>query len=82
MTVSADSIRTTILKLLEHRGPDKTICPSEVARALSAEAWRELMPAVRATGIDLVAEGHIVATQKGQVVEPKTVKGPIRYGQA
>lgn len=81
MTVSAD-VRTTLLGLLAQRGPDKTICPSEVARALSPENWRELMPAVREVGAELVAEGEIVVRQQGQVVDPKTAKGPIRYGQA
>jgi hypothetical protein len=34
MTVSPD-LRATLLSLLAQRGPDKTIYPSEVARALS-----------------------------------------------
>ncbi|MBD1918740.1 MULTISPECIES: DUF3253 domain-containing protein [Cyanophyceae] len=81
MIVSAD-LRTTLLGLLAQRGPSKTICPSEVARALSPKNWRELMPAVREVGVELVAEGQIVAQQRGQMVDPKTVRGPIRYGQA
>lgn len=81
MTASSD-LRTTLLGLLAERGPGKTICPSEVARALSPEAWRELMPAVRELGIKLAAEGQIVVRQRGQVVDPKTARGPIRYGQA
>ncbi|MBD1875771.1 DUF3253 domain-containing protein [Nodosilinea sp. FACHB-131] len=81
MTVSAD-LRTTLLGLLAQRSPDKTICPSEVARTLSPENWRELMPAVREVGAELVAEGEIVVRQQGQVVDPKTARGPIRYGQA
>lgn len=81
MIVSAD-LRATLLGLLAHRGSNKTICPSEVARALSPKNWRELMPAVREVGVELVAEGQIVARQRGQVVDPKTVRGPIRYGQA
>ncbi|MBD2114870.1 MULTISPECIES: DUF3253 domain-containing protein [Cyanophyceae] len=81
MTVSAD-LRATLLGLLAQRGPSKTICPSEVARALSHEDWRELMPAVREVGVELAAEGEIVVRQRGQVVDPKTARGPIRYGQA
>ncbi|WP_017297439.1 DUF3253 domain-containing protein [Nodosilinea nodulosa] len=82
MTVSADTIRATLLSLVAQRGPDKTICPSEVARALSAQAWQDLMPAVREAGIALAAEGCIAVTQKGRVVNPQSAKGPIRYRQA
>ena len=81
MTLSTDAIRTALLDWVAQRGPDKTLCPSEVARALSAEDWRNLMPAVRAIATDLVNEGRIVVTQKGQIVDPKTARGPIRYGQ-
>ncbi|MBE9112441.1 DUF3253 domain-containing protein [Nodosilinea sp. LEGE 07298] len=79
MTTSPERIRAALLDLVAQRGPNKTICPSEVARALSAEHWRTLMPAVRKIGCELVFEGRIVATQKGQVVDPKTARGPIRY---
>lgn len=81
MTASLD-LRTTLLGLLAQRDPGKTICPSEVARTLSAENWRELMPAVREIGVELAAEGQIVVKQRGQVVDPRTARGPIRYGQA
>jgi hypothetical protein len=81
MTADAQAIRTTILTLVAQRGPDKTLCPSEVARALGNN-WRDLMPAVRAVGGQLAAEGHIVVTQRGAVVDPTTAQGPIRYGQA
>jgi hypothetical protein len=39
------------------------------------------MPAVREAGAELAGQGQIVVTQKGQVVDPQTAKGPIRYGQ-
>lgn len=81
MTVSSD-LRTTLLSLLAQRGLGKTICPAEVARALGREDWRELMSAVREVGVELAAEGQIVVRQQGQIVDPKTAKGPIRYGQA
>ncbi|MBE9157116.1 DUF3253 domain-containing protein [Nodosilinea sp. LEGE 06152] len=82
MSATANVIRVTLLDLVTQRGPDKTICPSEVARALSSEDWRSLMPAVREVGQALEAEGHVVVTQKGQVVDPSQAKGPIRYRQA
>lgn len=52
----------------------KTICPSEIARAL-AEDWRPLMPAIRRVAAKLPG---IVATQRGSPVDPTTARGPIR----
>ncbi|MBF2029891.1 MAG: DUF3253 domain-containing protein [Oscillatoriales cyanobacterium C42_A2020_001] len=72
-------IRQTILEKVQQRGLDKTICPSEVARALGGEAWRSLMDEVRSVGQDLVNTGLIEVTQKGNVVDIRTVKGPIRF---
>jgi len=72
----------TILKLLRERGPGKTICPSEVARAAAGSedrsAWEPLMEPVRAAAQRLVVQGKIVITQSGQVVDGATAKGPVR----
>jgi hypothetical protein len=77
---TAQRIRTTLLGLLQKRGAGKTICPSEVARQLGGETWRNLMPDVRAVGTRLMDEGKIVTLQKGKVVDVRTAKGPIRFG--
>lgn len=37
------------------------------------------MDMVRQVGIELVDAGIIQVTQKGQEVDPHTVRGPIRY---
>ena len=58
--------------------PDTTFCPSEVARALSDD-WRPLMPLVRDVAADLP---ELRATQKGQPVDPRMARGPIRLGRA
>ena len=63
--------------LAHDRGPDKTFCPSEVARALAGD-WRPLMPRIRA----LATELPLVATLRGQRVDPVTASGPIRLGLA
>ena len=73
------AIRTCILEKTAQRGQRKTICPSEVARALDSDNWRELMPAVREQGRQLAAKGKIWVMQKGQRVDPHEAKGPIRY---
>lgn len=66
-----------ILQLLEKRGADKTICPSEVLT--DSEKQNSLkMEEVRQAARRLVNQGKIVITQKGQVVDPSTAKGPIR----
>lgn len=72
-------IRKAILAKVRQRGLDKTICPSEVARTLGGENWRALMEDVRSVGIVLVNEGKIQITQKGNVMNPNTVKGAIRF---
>jgi hypothetical protein len=76
-------IEAVILGLLEARGVGKTICPSEVARAVAGSEerakWGALMGAVRGVGQRLVGEGKIVVTQKGRVVDGGTAKGAVRF---
>lgn len=64
--------------LLDRRAPDATICPSEAARAVDPEGWRELMPAARAAAGRLAAAGAAEVTQGGQVVDVATARGPVR----
>lgn len=66
------------LQRLSKRAADATICPSEVARAESADEWRDLMEPVRRAARRLVAQGEVEITQRGSVVDPSTAKGPIR----
>ena len=70
-------LRTVILELLERRGPGKTICPSDAARALAGRDFRPLMDAARAAA-GLVADGEIEITQRGQVVDIAHARGPVR----
>ncbi|MEO1016665.1 MAG: DUF3253 domain-containing protein [Pseudomonadota bacterium] len=76
--IEASAIADKIRELTWARGPDKTICPSEVARDLAPENWRELMPAVRETAATLVDAGEMAVAQKGRIVDPREAKGPIR----
>lgn len=71
-------IRTAILDLAQRRGMRKSLCPSEVARALDPADWRTLMPAVRQAATELADEGRIAVEQKGQTVNPHLATGPIR----
>lgn len=84
MSIEADrrSLELLILELLGERDPHVTICPSEVARAASTDAWRVLMPAVRTAASRLGAQGTIVITQGGIPLSPETTwRGPVRLGR-
>ncbi len=70
--------REAVLRLTRARGPLKTVCPSEVARQAVPVAWRTQMDAVRAAARELAAEGLIEFLQRGQPVDPRTVRGAIR----
>ncbi len=76
------ALEAAILGLLAERGRDKTICPSEAARAVGGKDergdWEGLMEPARAAARRLVAAGKIVITQGGRVVDASTAKGPIR----
>ncbi|MER0238217.1 DUF3253 domain-containing protein [Fulvimarina sp. MAC8] len=77
------AIARTIAELCQERGPDKTACPSEVARALAGsneKEWRKLMPAIRQEAIRLAGDGLIVIKRKGKPVDPHNFKGIYRLG--
>ena len=78
------SIDETIFALLDARGPGKTICPSEVARAIDPEGWRRVMRQMRPVAVGLARQGFIEITRHGKPVDPDTFKGVwrIRYPQA
>ena len=64
--------------LLDRRATGATICPSEAARAVDADGWRELMPLARAAAGRLAARGVAEVTQGGEVVDVRTAHGPVR----
>ena len=67
-----------VLAMLADRAGTSSICPSDVARAAAPDDWRPLMEPVRRAARRLVQRGEVEITQKGAVVDPSTVKGPIR----
>jgi hypothetical protein len=70
--------------LVAKRAPGATICPSEVARALTAgsdaSAWREAMPIVHAAVDRLVAEGVVRLSWKGEPLDARAGPYRIRRG--
>lgn len=72
------TIEAKIFELLAARRPSATICPSEVARALEADAWRPLMPQIRQVAQRLADANRIVVTRSGATVDATQPGGPIR----
>ncbi len=72
-------LRAAILDLARERGPAKTICPSDAARRVGGDDWRDLMDDARDVARDLARSGDVEITQGGDVVDPDaTWHGPIR----
>ena len=71
------ALEQAITRLLDARVPS-SICPSDAARAVDPESWRRLMPAARAAAGRLAAAGEVEVTQRGEVVDVGTARGPVR----
>lgn len=85
MTTDSSLIEATIRELLISRGAGKTICPSEVARAIAGKdekEWRLLMKPVRAVAVSLTKKGTLIIKRKGKPVDPDAFKGIYRIALA
>lgn len=74
-------LEAVLLGLLSERGRGRTICPSEVARAVAGsdpDRWGRLMHPVRRVAVKLMKEGRIVITRKGRPVDPDDFRGVYR----
>lgn len=83
-------VLTQMERLLDSREFPKTICPSEVARSLSADeltttgasSWQDLMPSIRRLVFELRDVGKLDILQKGFVLpasqDLSNTSGPIR----
>lgn len=81
----AAAIRAEILRQTAARGPGRSICPSEVARALAGGddgPWRPLMAPVRRAAAELARAGRIDILRKGKPVPPEAMRGVIRLRAA
>ncbi|MEZ0358866.1 S-adenosylmethionine tRNA ribosyltransferase [Mycobacterium sp. ENV421] len=78
MTDVGGRLRAAILSMTAERAP-RTICPSDAARAVDAEHWRELMDTTRDVARELARSGDVVVTQKDEELDPDAEwRGPIR----
>lgn len=73
-------LEAAIAALLEARAAGATICPSEAARQVRPEDWREWMEATRRAARRMVARGELRMLQKGRDVDPDTARGAVRLG--
>jgi hypothetical protein len=72
-TVEDSAIAAEIIRQTRDRGPEKSICPSEVARALAGGMdgpWRPLMGRVRAAALGLARDGAVEILRKGRALPP------------
>ena len=76
-------LEQTVLSLAAARGPEKTLCPSDAARAVGGphpDGWGPLMQPVRRIAVRLAKEGRLVITRKGKAVDPDDFRGVYRLG--
>lgn len=78
VTKTDQALQDAIIELLDQRAATSTICPSEAAKQVDPDGWRDLMEPARRAARRLVGEGRVEITQGGHVVDPSTAKGPIR----
>ena len=71
-------LQDSLEALLNARAVTASVCPSEAAREVGGEDWRDLMEPARMAARRLVAAGTAQITQGGQVIDPSHAKGPIR----
>ena len=72
-------LRAAIVALARHRGPASSICPSDAARAVGGDRWRELTAQSRTIAFELARDGDVQITQRGNVIDPAApTRGAIR----
>lgn len=80
---SQDDLRARIMEMTLERGGSKTVCPSEVARAIAGsneKDWRLLMAPIRSAAVALANEGRVLIRRKGRIVDPDDFRGIYRIG--
>lgn len=77
-----DPAEQTIMDLVTARGPEKSICPTEAARALAGnpadESWRRSLNPIRLAAARLARAGKITILRKGKAVAPEEARGVVR----
>jgi hypothetical protein len=74
-------VAATIRTLLRHRDAAATICPSDVARVVGGSSWHSVMDTAREVAASLHDDGVVAVLQRGQQVDPRLARGPMRIGR-
>ncbi len=72
------AVDEAILRLVTARGPGKSICPTDAARALNPQTWRPHLSRVRTAAVRLALAGEISILRKGKPVDPTDFRGVYR----
>lgn len=82
-TTGAQRLRlaASMRALLRHRSPEATICPSDAARVVGGESWRDLMDAAREVAAELAREGIVAVRQHGADADLAAAVGPVRLAR-
>ncbi len=79
-------VEDMILALCGERGPEKTICPTDAAKAYAAArgeddlGWRNWLTHARAAAVGLARQGRLVIYRKGKPADPDDFRGVYRLG--
>lgn len=76
-----EKIRKTILEEVQKCEPNRSICPSQVAKALEPDEglWRRELRKIRQVAQDMAQNGEIDILRKGKPQDPHgEIKGVIR----
>jgi Protein of unknown function (DUF3253) len=75
-----------VLRLCDACEASRTLCPTDVAKALAAREglydsdWRSRLGAVRRAAVRLAEDGRIAIYRKGKPVDPRAFRGVYRLG--
>jgi hypothetical protein len=80
--MTANPAEQAILEMLAARGEQKSISPTEAAKALAGnppdESWRRSLAPVKLAAQRLARAGQIEILRKGKPVDPELLHGVIR----
>jgi hypothetical protein len=74
-----ERIRATAHALAHSRAPDRSFCPSDVARVVGGDTWRAVLLATQAVIRDEARAQHLEVLQRGRKLDTSMPwKGPVR----
>jgi hypothetical protein len=79
--IPAALIDTAILALFSARRDGATLCPSDIARHIGGEDWRDIMPLIHRHVKARACLGALRLTQKGMTVQPDDLQGVYRIAR-